>query len=174
VSGNEWRRKPGGTVIAVRWSGDNLQELQDEFMNSAGIYRRPEIVDRPGELDLQTIDDEWVPCPVGHWVIAEPEPDRFYPCDPAVFADRYEQGRADAAEAELAELKARLSRYSDTGRVLAQAQLPMLSAGSIATVRNGRVSNTVNPAGEEPSAVRVSVEWDPVVEIVNVSLEYLA
>jgi hypothetical protein len=31
-----------------------------------------------------------VPCPAGHWVIAEPVPNRFYPCDPGVFADRYE------------------------------------------------------------------------------------
>jgi hypothetical protein len=89
VTVQEYRRKPG-VVRAIQWTGDNLDELLAETSHSAGISRR-----WPNDpLNLKTIDGEWVPCPPGHWVVFEPEPDRFYPCDPTVFADRYEPVQA--------------------------------------------------------------------------------
>jgi hypothetical protein len=81
-----YRRKPTA-VCAIRYTGDNLNEIWGLF-GSAGIYGPTET--NPDHLLLTTIDDKQVPCPVGHWVIAEPVPDRFYPCDPGVFADRHE------------------------------------------------------------------------------------
>lgn len=97
VKEHEYRRKAGGTVIAVQYTGDNVREVKRVFMNSRGLHRPSVRVDGH-PMDLQTIDGEWVPCPAGHWVIAEPVPDRFYPCDPEVFADRYERNVPGAVD----------------------------------------------------------------------------
>lgn len=94
----EYRRKPG-VVRAIQWTGKNLDELLAETMHSLGLSRRDPSRHGPdGPLYLKTIDGEWVPCPVGHWVVFEPEPDRFYPCAPDVFADRYEPVPGTAAD----------------------------------------------------------------------------
>jgi|SRR5882757_7175976 len=41
------------------------------------------------DLQLMTIDDQWVPCLWGHYVIAEPVPNRYYPCAPEVLTAKY-------------------------------------------------------------------------------------
>jgi hypothetical protein len=90
---SRYRKKPV-EIDAMRWTGDNIDALFE--------WAGPSIVNYPTDktperLLLTTIDGVEVPCPVGHWVIREPVPDRFYPCDPEVFADRYEPVDADAA-----------------------------------------------------------------------------
>jgi hypothetical protein len=87
-------RKKTIEIDAMRWTGYNI----DELMQWAG----PQVVNYPTDktpenLLLTTIDDVEVPCPVGHWVIREPVGNRFYPCDPKVFAERYEPVDADGA-----------------------------------------------------------------------------
>jgi hypothetical protein len=81
-----YRKKPV-EIQAIQFTGDNIEQIWDAF-GTAGIYDPTE--KNLNALLLTTIDGEKVPCPVGHWVIAEPVPNRFYPCDPGVFADRYE------------------------------------------------------------------------------------
>jgi hypothetical protein len=82
-----YRRKPTKPIAAMQWTGDNIHAIW-EWGGAAGIYGPTET--NPETLLLTTIDGVQVPCPLGHWVMAEPVPDRFYPCDPGVFADRYE------------------------------------------------------------------------------------
>jgi hypothetical protein len=81
---SKYRKKPV-VVDAVRWTGDNIDEVWG-WGGAAGIYG-------PTELDglrVCTIDGVLIPVPVGHWIIREPKQDRFYPCDPAVFGVTYE------------------------------------------------------------------------------------
>lgn len=81
-------RKKSVEVQAIQFTGNNVRQIWDEF-GAEGIYFSTD--KSPNSLLLITIDGEGVPCPPGHWVVAEPIPDRFYPCDPGVFADRYEK-----------------------------------------------------------------------------------
>lgn len=86
MEAKRYRKKPV-EIQAIRFTGDNVTEVRETF-GAAGIYGPTET--NPNALLLTTIDGEQVPCPAGHWVIAEPVADRFYPCDPGVFEDRYE------------------------------------------------------------------------------------
>jgi len=84
----KYRKKQVETTIeAVRRTGRNLGELWDRF-GTAGIYGPTE--KNSTALLLTTIDGVQVPCPLGHWVMPERILGRFYPCDPGVFAERYE------------------------------------------------------------------------------------
>lgn len=87
-------RSKSTTICAIRWDGNNLSEIWDLF-HTAGIYGPTEA--NPDHLLLTTIDGVQVPCPIGHYVIAEPMPDRFYSCDPDVFAKKYEAGVGDVS-----------------------------------------------------------------------------
>lgn len=94
MTAQTFRKKPV-EIRAIHWTGDNLDEVWEAF-GTAGIYGCTEA--NPDALLLTTIDGEVVPCPSGHWVIAEPVPNRFYPCDPHVFADRYEPVDAEGTD----------------------------------------------------------------------------
>lgn len=90
---SRYRSKPR-EIDAMRWTGDNIAAIW-EWGGAVGIYGPTE--ENPDTLLLTTIDGVKVPCPLGHFVVAEPVPNRFYPCDPEVLADRYEPVDADAA-----------------------------------------------------------------------------
>jgi len=79
------RSKPN-EISAKQWTGDNLAELISFFGSIDGI-----VLTTTHHLRLRTIDNEWVPCPNGHFVVAEPISDHFYPCDPNVMAAKYEE-----------------------------------------------------------------------------------
>lgn len=83
-----YRKKPV-EVDAMQWTGDNIDALGEWAGLTIVVYAGP----NPQRVSLYTIDDVEVPCPIGHWVIREPEPhtNRFYPCDPTVFAATYER-----------------------------------------------------------------------------------
>lgn len=83
-----YRRKPTTPPVdAMQWTGDNIQAIWD-WCGCTGIYGPTER--NPHTLLLTTIDGVQAPCPLGHWVIAEPKHGRFYPCHPDVFAAAYE------------------------------------------------------------------------------------
>lgn len=90
-----FRSKPV-QISAIQWTGDNIDTIWDHF-GPTGIYGPTE--KNPDWLLLTTIDDEQVPCPRGHWVIAEPVANRFYPCAPEVFAKRWEPADASPISA---------------------------------------------------------------------------
>jgi hypothetical protein len=82
----KYRKKPV-EIEAMRWDGVNIEDLY-RWGGTEAIY---DPVNDENSLELLTIDDKWVPCLQGHWVIAEPGPKRrFYPCDPNVFAASYD------------------------------------------------------------------------------------
>lgn len=83
-----YRRKPVVEEIdAMQWTGDNISELW-KWGGVDGIHA-PEL--NPRRLGLITISGVETGCLLGEWVIRESgNPNRFYPCDPDVFEDRYE------------------------------------------------------------------------------------
>ena len=86
-----YRKRPA-VVDAMQWTGTNIVDLW-AWGGAEGIYGPTD--ENPAGLLLTTIDDVQVPCPLGHWVIMEPVPARFYPCQPDVFADSYEPVQTD-------------------------------------------------------------------------------
>ena len=73
-------------VVAIQWTGGNLQDIYN-YWGEQGFNQNLET----GALYLTTIGGIRVHCCLGDWIIAEPVAHRYYPCDPKVFADRYEQ-----------------------------------------------------------------------------------
>lgn len=71
-------------IMAIQWTGSNL----DELFRFAG----PRILGNPdtGILVDNFLESVAIPCPVGHWVIRGMKGE-FYPCDPEVFAAKYEE-----------------------------------------------------------------------------------
>lgn len=80
-------RKRPVTVEAMRWTGSNIAEIWD-WAGAAGVYGPTEA--NPDQLILTTIHGDRAVARVGDWVIAEPVPDRYYPCKPDVFETTYE------------------------------------------------------------------------------------
>ncbi len=81
-------RKLPVEIQAIQFTGDNVQEIWDTF-GADGIYGPTE--NNPDYLILTTIHGDPAPCRTGDWVIPEPRPGRFYPCNPDVFASTYEE-----------------------------------------------------------------------------------
>lgn len=82
----KFRKKPVETV-AVQWTGDNADDVR-AFMGDA--YR-----DEFGPLGthlitLTTVHGETAYARLGDWILPEPEPGRFYPCKPDIFAATYD------------------------------------------------------------------------------------
>lgn len=82
-----YRSKPQ-LVEAVQWTGRNWDEVSDfwpEGTRHLGLYPRLELL--AGKDGAQ----EWVPVPVGHWIVRQPG-DVFdhWPVDPDYFAAKYE------------------------------------------------------------------------------------
>lgn len=93
-------------IDAVQWAGDidalikfaaELEQPAEEIpahLGATAAWSQPGMrltrsVTGDDVLHLETIDDEWVPCPRGHYVIVEPVPNRYYPCSPEVMATKY-------------------------------------------------------------------------------------
>jgi hypothetical protein len=74
-------------IEAILFTGDNVEEIFDEF-GADGIYGPTE--KNPDYLILTTLHEDKIPCRPGYWVVREPVPNRFYPCDPEVIERKYE------------------------------------------------------------------------------------
>lgn len=85
-------------VQAIKFTGDNLDEIRKEFGDSPGIdtfiYS-----DESYCLMLTTADDIEVPCTVGMWVMKDSKPHRFYPCNNDHFQMKYEVAEGNLNDA---------------------------------------------------------------------------
>lgn len=77
-------QKKQETVEAIRWTGDNIEEIhafmaphKPEYL--AGFSNADELVGLPGGVANK-----------GDWIVKEPELDHFSPCDPDEFEATYE------------------------------------------------------------------------------------
>jgi hypothetical protein len=75
-----YRKRPGA-VEAVRWTGENGEEV-GAFMGVA-----PPAVPK---IAMLTVHDEVAHAVPGDWIVKEPVPGRFYPCKPDIFAATYD------------------------------------------------------------------------------------
>lgn len=93
-----FRKKPV-EVEAVQWTGDNLAELQ-EFVGLLDLHCqgfRSNWKDRKEGLPAHVynkMEHCWVNVPVGHWIIKGVRGE-FYPCDPGVMAETYDEVSAE-------------------------------------------------------------------------------
>jgi len=73
-------------VNAVRWTGNNIQELF--------TFAGPRILgnEETGILIDNSLENIAIPCPIGHWVIRGLKGE-FYPCDNEVFQAKYEEDK---------------------------------------------------------------------------------
>lgn len=82
-----YRSKPS-TVEAVQWTGKN----EEEVTSFAGP--KAYVVDGGTGLSLLAGKDgaqEWVPVPVGHWLVCQPDDKSdIWPVDPDYFGAKYE------------------------------------------------------------------------------------
>lgn len=88
--GRRYRSKPS-EVEAVQWlPEDGLHELV------AFAGEKVRTVESHGGHDLQLLAgkdgaQEWVPVPVGHWLVMQPgDPSHIWPVDPEYFASKYD------------------------------------------------------------------------------------
>lgn len=75
-------------IEAILFTGSNAEEIWNEF-GTEGIHRP--FGNNPNYLLLTTLHGDRVPCRPGYWVVREPVPNRFYPCDNEVIQRKYEQ-----------------------------------------------------------------------------------
>lgn len=80
-------RKKSVEVDAMQWDGGNVADIW-EWGGETGIHLDVDL--GYPRLFLTTIHGEQAVARVGDWVVAEPVPDRFYPCKPDVFDANYE------------------------------------------------------------------------------------
>lgn len=79
----KFKKKPV-VIDAIRWTGDNLQEVLD-FTKEGNVGAVP----GTKELLIDTLEG-MMTCPVGHWIIKGVK-NEFYPCDPQIFEMSYER-----------------------------------------------------------------------------------
>lgn len=88
-----YRSKPS-EVDAIRWSGDNEAAIV-EFMAGTGAIDFASEGEREHRLYLRAGKDgaqKWVPVPVGHWIVCQPnDPTDYWPVDGAYFDSKYEE-----------------------------------------------------------------------------------
>lgn len=92
-----YRNKPK-EVEAVRWSGDNLAEVQafvGRMQNQDGDVDVPRFREDPVAWTTHDraylwveANQAWVPVPKGQWILKDSA--GFYPCRPDIFAMTYE------------------------------------------------------------------------------------
>ena len=86
MSVQKYRKRPVVTE-AMQWTGDNL----DAIRNWAGTDAvRGPTEQSPNQLTLTTIHGDPTPVRIGDWILPEPQPGRFYPCQAGVFEQLYE------------------------------------------------------------------------------------
>jgi hypothetical protein len=86
VSAQKYRKRPH-VIEVMQWTGDNINAIWD-WAGADGIYGPTER--NPDQLILTTIHGEQAIAHVGDWVLPEPQPGRFYPCQAGVFETLYE------------------------------------------------------------------------------------
>lgn len=80
------------TIEAVQWTDFNFMEL----VAFAGEKVRISNFERPDAPTLMLLAgkdgaQEWVPVPVGHWLVCQPgDQSDIWPVDPDYFANKYE------------------------------------------------------------------------------------
>lgn len=86
----KYRKRPV-VIDAIQWKGGPYECLQD----FCGLnWTRADAVDTayddPEQVVLwNTMEKQWLNCPVGHWVIRGVKGE-FYPCEPSIFEATYE------------------------------------------------------------------------------------
>jgi len=85
VSVQKYRKRPH-VIEAMRWTGDNLDAIRD-WAGADGIYGP---IERTGQLTVTKITGDPATVHVGDWILPEPQPGRFLPCQPSVFEAIYE------------------------------------------------------------------------------------
>lgn len=74
----------------IKWAKEGLNS--EEHINQSLNYAAPVHANAADRLLIRTAHGDWLPVFDDHWVIREPRtPNRFYPCRPDVFADKYEK-----------------------------------------------------------------------------------
>lgn len=79
-------------VDAVQWFPGVEHPGVYKYATKSKIVTEEPLVLEPVEwsYSVTTMHDQHVTLTPGDWIIAEPVPDRYYPCKPEVFAKRYE------------------------------------------------------------------------------------
>lgn len=88
----KFRTKPF-EIDAVRYDGRNLEEV-DEFTGKHGMFMAVEPEDRDDDPEIiasvfDKLHSTWVGVKKGQWIIRG-QKGEFYPCDPEIFAAKYE------------------------------------------------------------------------------------
>ena len=95
----KYRKKPV-VIDAVQWQGEWasiiawLDSLAHEGRFSVPFGSNPPIVRIDDELHVTTMHGDPAVIRLGDWLIPEPTPNCFYPCNPDVFACTYEAVQA--------------------------------------------------------------------------------
>lgn len=76
-----YRKKPV-EVSAVKWTGDNLNDIADLIGNASNVYRKN------NNLSIRTLEGTMT-CSPGDWLIKGVKGE-FYPCKPDIFTETYE------------------------------------------------------------------------------------
>ncbi len=83
-------RKPDTALIrAIRFTGDNLDEVSRFFGVPDNIYETADS-NALGQIYVKTVQGERVRVSAGEWVLPDTEPDTFYPVKDEVFRERFE------------------------------------------------------------------------------------
>lgn len=77
---------PGIEHPGVRWYALATKIVSDEPFELGEVTQK--------QFYVTTMHEQHVNLTPGDWIIAEPVPDRYYPCKPEVFARRYELANA--------------------------------------------------------------------------------
>lgn len=90
-------RKLPVVIEAVKWTGDNVEEVQT--LTGFGYFQAVDPEDRTDDPDitaavLDTLHSTWVGVKTGQWVIKGVKGE-FYPIAPDVLAETYEAVDAD-------------------------------------------------------------------------------
>ena len=87
-------RKKTIVVDAIQWNGGDYKCLE-KFCglnwgraDAKGVYWTAP-AEKENVVLWNTADDQWLMCPVGHWIIRGVRGE-LYPCEPGIFAETYE------------------------------------------------------------------------------------
>ncbi len=86
MSARKYRKRPH-VIEAMQWTGDNLAAIRD-WTGGDGIYGPTER--NLDQLTVTKITGDPAPVRVGDWILPEPQPGRFLPCQTSVFETLYE------------------------------------------------------------------------------------
>ena len=86
-----FRSKPS-EIEAIHWRGKNVDDVVEFGADDSHSWTKVKVSD--GALSLLAGArgaQEWVPVPVGHWLVCQPgDKSDIWPVDPDYFNDKYE------------------------------------------------------------------------------------